>query len=65
MNKNEILTKQIVEFENSEKSVEDYRKLFVKVVSATKQGSGLMWSDVEKCISNAILQADLDNSLKE
>lgn len=58
MSKSEILTEQIVKFEDSEKSVEDYRNLFVKVVSVTRQGSGLMWSDVEKCIVNALIKVD-------
>jgi hypothetical protein len=54
-NKQEVLTEQIVEFEKSARSTEDYMNLFVKVVSSTRQGSGLVWEQVEDSIKNAIL----------
>ena len=62
-NKAKILTEQIEQFEKSQRNVDDYIQLFSKVHITMKQGSGLDWVSVRDCISNAILNVDLENTL--
>lgn len=44
------LTDAMEAFEFSKKQVDDIMNLFIAVSSVTKQGSGLLWSDVRKIV---------------
>ena len=59
MTKKEVLTRQIVEFEKTDRDLTAYRNLFLKVVSVTRQERGLTWDLVDECIGDAILKTDL------
>ena len=55
MNEKQIKLKKAIElFNQSNKSADNFMKLFVEVNYSTRQGSGLTWSQVEEVISNAI-----------
>ena len=57
MNKKHKLQETIETFEEKkERNVEDYLRLFCVVESVLRQGSGLVWSDVEDAIQKALKQ---------
>jgi len=58
LDKKYVLAKAITEFKNSEQTRFDYMKLFIAANSALKQGSGLLWSDI-----NSILGEVLDKGV--
>lgn len=65
MTRKKELTQQIIKFEESKRSIEDYMQLFVKVVSVTRQGSGLMWSDVKDCITDGLVETVYNETVKQ
>ena len=65
MDKQTALTQAIKTFENSERYIPDYMHLFIAVNKALKQGSGLVWTDVEQAIFNAFNELQMEDTAEE
>lgn len=64
-NKEEKLEHAVREFEKSGRNVGDYMDLFGVVVSATKQGSGLVWSQVQEAIQLGLQEQPIERYLTD
>jgi hypothetical protein len=53
-NKQDQLSKSIVEFKNSNQTGEDYMKLITTIQMVMRQGSGLCWDEVESIVNNSL-----------
>jgi len=53
-NKQDQLSKSIVEFKNSNQTGEDYMKLITTIQIVMRQGSGLCWDEVESIVNNSL-----------
>ena len=53
-NKTERLREAIIKFRKSDQEVHDYMSLFIVVHAVLRQGSGLLWSDVNEVLAEEI-----------
>ena len=60
--KREVLKEELIDFNNSNKTHDDYMKLFIAVSKATKQGSGLVWSEIDKLVNECLKTTKLSKA---
>lgn len=64
-NRKEKLENAVREFDKSKRSVGDYMDLFGVIVSVTRQGSGLVWSQVQEAIQLGLQEQSIDRHLTD
>ena len=50
MNKSEQLINAVKTFQSSNQNTEDYLDFAMVIQTVTRQGSGLMWSQIQDCV---------------
>ena len=55
ISKEEKVTNAVKQFESSNQNIEDYMALFMVIQNITRQGSGLMWSQIQASVKLGLL----------